>query len=331
MARFKQMPQKYLMQKLFFFWGNMVRNYQEDVIDDDFFDVVRNGYDHDRAVELIESSFTDKELDEMKKARSRNCRLDFSDSLDDIFKAIWNNAHHRERCRNILELIEIRMRQGSYPDRKESIEKRFEAVQRLLKLTDLELDILILAYVKSETCFDWPCRVEDREKPFYYAMALDRSNAEVSKAMSATGTLRKYGLLDNSWDFNLRAIGGYMDGTDDEAFERRFYKKSEEKDILPWDFYGDLSAKDGETIKEIIKASEGRCNILLYGALGTGKTSFASESLPEIACCFRRTHAAVIKGLVRRGRFASTVIPTAFPLMSSIVAQKPSSTSVRVE
>ena len=48
MARFKQIPQNFLFRKLLGFWGNMVRNYRDDCRDDDFFDVVRNCFDHDR-------------------------------------------------------------------------------------------------------------------------------------------------------------------------------------------------------------------------------------------------------------------------------------------
>ena len=53
MAKFKQVPQTFLLKKLLGFWGNMVENYSSDVQDDDFFDIVRNCFDHDKAVELI--------------------------------------------------------------------------------------------------------------------------------------------------------------------------------------------------------------------------------------------------------------------------------------
>ncbi len=276
MAKFKQVPQTFLFNKLMEFWMNTVRNYRDDVQDDDFFDIVRNCFDHDRAVELIEAAFSTKELDEMQKVRARRCRLDFDDPLDCMFQNIWNIERMRDKFKVVLESIhDYMVAEVGQPGRDEPLAKRFKEVKRLLKLSDLENEILMLAYVKSQTCFDWPRRIEDREKPLYYAMALDRSFAEVSKAMTADGKLRKFGLLDNDWDFNCRVIGGYMDGTDAEALERRFYKKSEDKDILPWEFYGELAKKDGEIIKDIIKAAKGKCNILLYGAPGTGKTSFA--------------------------------------------------------
>ena len=99
--------------------------------------------------------------------------------------------------------------------------------------------------------------------------------------MSPKGKLRKFELLNEDWDFNSRVIGGYIDGSACDALERRFYRKCEGEDNLPWEFFGDLSRKDGEIIKKMISANKGKCNILFCGQPGTGKTSFVKTLARE--------------------------------------------------
>ena len=292
MAKFKQVPQTFLYRNLLKYWGNMVENFTDDCRDDDFFDIVRNCFDHDKAVELIEAAYTPVELEEMSKVRARSCRLDLSDPLDDVFCALWNNDGARDKCRAVLAAAREYMEADCKDKGGDIVAHRFAELKRVLKLSDLEHEILVLAYIRDQTCFSWPVRVEDREKPLYYAMALDRSYDEVVKAMSPQGTLLKLGLLDGDYDFCRRTLGGFMDGTTDETIERRFYAKGEEKDVLPWSFFGDLATKDGEVLKRMIAASGGKCNILLYGAPGTGKTSFARS----LACELGRTAFEVRQG-----------------------------------
>ena len=168
MGKFKQVQQTYLFTKLLNYWGNMVKNYEDDCRDDDFFDVVRNCFDHDKAVELIETVYSKSELEEMGQARSRMCRLDLSDSLDDVFNALWNHAASRDKCRAVLDAIREYMEAECGGEAEDAVSRRFSELKRILKLDDLEAEILVLAYVRDQTCFSWPLRVEDRDKPLLF-------------------------------------------------------------------------------------------------------------------------------------------------------------------
>ena len=281
MARFKQVTEAFISRKLVEFWGNMVKNYTGDVSDCDFFEILCDHYEHDKAVELVEKAYSAKQLKEMMGGRRRS-RVDFDDSLDELFSALWNHAKSRRKCRSVLNAMKADMLADLAKRGDETFERRFLELKRVLKLSDLEFGILLIAYVRRKTCFNWPKRVECRDLPLYYAMALDRSYDEVMRAMTAKGALRRFELLDDDWRYNGNMLDGYIGGSDDEPIERRFYRKNEEAEVLPWDFYGELAARDGAVLRSLLGSGLGKCNILLYGAPGTGKTSFARTLAREV-------------------------------------------------
>ena len=282
MARYKQVEQTFMLRRILEFWGNMVENFDDDCRDHDFFEVADRCFDRKKSMDLIRTAYTKKELDSISNGVGRRRELDFNDTLGGLFYVFWNSEGSREKCREVLNTMRRYVMEGLTRKTNEAVERRFAELKRSLKLNDLETDILVFAYIRDQTCFSWPRRIEDREKPLYYAMALDRSFSEVSQAMSPGGRLLKFGLLDDSYDFGRHAIGGFMDGVVSEPLERRFYMRTGEGDILPWSFYGDLASGDGAVAKSVVAASGGKCNILLYGAPGTGKTSFARSLAREL-------------------------------------------------
>ena len=71
MGKYKPIPQNYLFNKLLQYWGNLVENFPDQCTDNDFFDVMRNCFDHEKAVELIEAAYTPNEM--TSTLRSTRC------------------------------------------------------------------------------------------------------------------------------------------------------------------------------------------------------------------------------------------------------------------
>jgi len=278
MKTFKPVSQVFINRLVTRFWLNLVKNFDANVREENFFEVIQNRISRDAAVERLESVLSAEEI----KSMTDGCgRFDFSDGLNGIFQTVWNHERMREKCRGVLQSIGAQMLEDIGRRRVEPLERRFREIRRVFKLSKTEYDILLFAYVRNQTRFALPARARGPELPLLYAMALDCPYGDVLAAMNGTGKLRKFCLLDEDWDFDYTLLG-FLNGSHAEAIERRFYRKRDLSEALPWEFYGELAERDGRVIKSMLSANPRRCNILFYGAPGTGKTSFAYTLAKEL-------------------------------------------------
>ena len=306
-------------------FNNFARNWTDDVEDCDFFDIFANARNasEKEALAYFKKHFTIQELimlddfvpisrkNTAKKERvaSRMSRrsgtsnegcgeepddVAFRREVDDALKVIWNHKPFRARCRAMLRewSDEILRRKTRACKRKDPIAKRLDEIVRVLKLNDVERDILIYSTVRRMTCFDdFPGgRTNGRHDILvYYAMATDYPCSAVEKALSGTASLRRYGVLDGDGDFEgsgRNPFKNYLEGGADEMLEGRFYRRLNVDDALPPDYYGKMNDEHGAMLRDLVVAGrKGRrgVNILLYGAPGTGKTSYVKTLAKELS------------------------------------------------
>lgn len=245
MARYKHIEQTFMFRRLLEFWGNMVENCDDDCRDHDFFEVADRCFDKGKSIDLIKTAYTREELDSISNGVGSRRELDFDDGLGDVFYVLWNSEGSRRKCRVVLDTMRKYVMSDISRKTNEAVERRFAELKRSLKLSDLEADILMFAYIRDQTCFCWPRRIEDREKPMYYAMALDRSFAEVSQVNEILQQMENFGgimVAATNFSKNLdpatmrrfafKLEFDYLDDAGKKLFFERFFKTTLSDDEL---------------------------------------------------------------------------------------------------
>ena len=89
-----------------------MRNYDEEVYDQDFFDIVAYNLKRDEVAAIIGGNFGEKELKPLKEAKSDKLELDW-DCVGFMLKRIWNEKPLRKGCRAVRRRFDYKDMKGA--------------------------------------------------------------------------------------------------------------------------------------------------------------------------------------------------------------------------
>ena len=275
---------KYLWNNYYNMLQNIIKNYYNEFCDSSLFEGIADYITDEDLAEIVKRSASAKTKEDIRNKRQYNrTNLDDGDP-NDILTVLWKHPETNQKFRNVMAQLIAHYQRLLHADftqnGKCSEEKRFHEIKELLSLNDDEFN-LFLATAVAYNLIRFR-RYSFAKKLTLLAAALNISELRLRQLVHPDGKLRRYDCIDQDIDFNSDFIL-FLSGADNKPFASCFFSAVKEKP-LPWDFYGALSAKHGETLKTLLKSRSGNSgiNILLYGEPGTGKTSFANSLAGEL-------------------------------------------------
>ena len=169
--------------------------------------------------------------------------------------------------------------------RRDPVKARVSELRRLLSLSEAETDLLVFLHLFYSDRCDWFRGLatepfpSTRIKPALhklFGMVTGASAATVADALSADAPLVRYGAVFEDDYAVSRSVTRYLTGVAKGDLRSSYYAPLE-GETLPWEFFPEELRRHGDTIAALVRADRGGrgLDVLLHGAAGAGKTSFA--------------------------------------------------------
>ncbi len=288
MSTFRGKSSNFIQTKVLLFMRNCIENHSGPVANDDFFLPIASLMTQTETQRLVKKNFSPTKILYLKKHAPYRHRLDWDDENHDILKSLWESATCRRRLAALLiETIDQKMRRFSNrPLDREPFKLRLDELQKTLCLSDIEREILLVAFLVGNQFLylfkDYGRRNNQSDRITVIAMCLNKPISEITRAVSATEKLQQYGCLDAELVFN-KDLNGFLYGLGQAPLASNYYQKNVAK-ALPWSFYGPLAERHGEMLRSLLSTRNAKrgMNVLLYGASLYLQTRFRlSESRRE--------------------------------------------------
>ena len=257
----------------------------QDVDDNDIWQTTAQLMKDSEVKEIIEDIIPDREKREEFIDDNTSRFRRHSSSNAELIEALYNDIQNRNDIwRMLADIMDTRVAEYRAIITKKNFkplafQKRMEEFQKYLGLDEHECDIVITLFLQET----------NRLKLGDFAISAYRNRFDMRRLAVVTGidetivasyfadsaNLRKFGLIDDDGDLD-RTFMSFLVGTSAKPLSERFWTKCTDEP-LPWEFHGKIAEEHGRVIADMVKskpASNG-ISILLYGAAGAGKTSFA--------------------------------------------------------